>query len=396
MDVEDVGSDRVHICILTGALFQPRDGVGDYAWRLAQALSREHRVSLVGHLSGEPRSGEDGPQIVPLVEGWGAAGRRHLFRIVRDLRPDVLNVQYTPFLYHRWGLNLGLPLLLLRLRMQGMPIVTMVHEPFVPLRTWKWWILGPIQRALLALWILASRRVLVSIWAWTEMLRRMFRWRAGDIRWLAVGSNLSPVGISPEERRHLREKWGLPGSGVVLVMLNPLGTGKQFDLVSRVWKRLASRHEKVGLLIVGVGREEALCRFPAAPDGDRTAYTGFVPDEVASRLLGCADVGLAPYVDGLSTRRSSTISMMAHGLPIVSTRAELTDPGVFDDFPIPLVSPEDEMGFERTLEELIRSPEKRAEAAEQTRRFFQHHFAWEVLEKQFLEVAIEARGSNSP
>jgi hypothetical protein len=61
MDVEDVGSDRVHICILTGALFQPRDGVGDYAWRLAQALSREHRVSLVGHLSGEPRSGEDGP-----------------------------------------------------------------------------------------------------------------------------------------------------------------------------------------------------------------------------------------------------------------------------------------------------------------------------------------------
>lgn len=280
--------------------------------------------------------------------------------------------------------------------MQGMPIVTMVHEPFVPLRTWKWWILGPIQRALLALWILASRRVLVSIWAWTEMLRRMFRWRAGDIRWLAVGSNLSPVGISPEERRHLREKWGLPGSGVVLVMLNPLGTGKQFDLVSRVWKRLASRHEKVGLLIVGVGREEALRRFPAAPDGDRTAYTGFFPDEAASRLLGCADVGLAPYVDGLSSRRSSTISMMAHGLPIVSTRAELTDPGVFDDFPVLLVSPADETGFEHAIEALIHSPERRAEAAEGTRRFFQRHFAWDVLEQQFLEVAIEARGDTSP
>ena len=386
----------MHVCIVTGKLFQPRDGVGDYAWHLARALSREHRVSLVGQLGGEHRSGNDGPRVFPVAEGWGAAGRRHLVRIVRDLRPDVLNVQYTPFLYHRWGLNLGLPLLLLRLRMQGLPIVTMVHEPFVPLRTWKWWILGPIQRALLALWISASRRVLVSIWAWTEMLRRTYRWRAGDIRWLAVGSNLDPVTVSAEERRHTREEWGLPPNGVVLVMLNPLGTGKQFELVSRVWKRLASRQEEVGLLIVGVGREEALRRFPAAPDGDRTAYTGFVPDEVASRLLGCSDVALAPYVDGLSTRRSSTISMMAHGLPIVSTRGELTDPEVFDDFPVSLVSPDDETGFERAIEELIHSPEKRAEAAEHTRRFFQHHFAWEVLAKQFLEVAAEACGSASP
>ena len=384
----------MHVCILTGKLFHQRDGVGGYSWHLGQTLARNHQVSLVGQQGGIPRHEGKCLKVFPQVSGWGVKGLWRLACLLSDLKPDIVNVQYTPFLYHRWGLNLALPIFLLWLRLRGVPIVTMVHEPFVPLRTWKWWILGPIQRALLALWISASRRVLVSIWAWTEMLRRTYRWRAGDIRWLAVGSNLSPVAISPEERRHIREEWGLPASGVVMVLLNPLGTGKQFELVSRVWKRLASRQEGVGLLIVGVGREEALRRFPAAPDGDRTAYTGFVPDEVASRLLGCSDVALAPYVDGLSTRRSSTISMMAHGLPIVSTRGELTDPEVFDDFPVSLVSPDDETGFERAIEELIHSPEKRAEAAEQTRRFFQHHFAWGVLEKKFLEVAAEACGSS--
>jgi glycosyltransferase involved in cell wall biosynthesis len=274
--------------------------------------------------------------------------------------------------------------------MQGLPIITTVHEPFVPLTIWKWWILGPVQRLLLALWIVASRKVVVSISAWTEMLRRTFTWRSGDIRWMAVGSNLTPVPVSAEERRQTRERWGLPANGVILVMLNPLGTGKQFDLVARVWGRLASRRPDLGLLIIGATAEEARRRLAAAPAAPRTAYTGFVPAETASRLLGCADVALAPYVDGLSTRRSSTISLMAHGLPVVSTRGDLTDPGIFDDFPIPLVTPDDEAGFEQAVEALIASPDARAVAGQRTRIFYERHFAWDVLQKQFLEVAAEA------
>lgn len=164
----------------------------------------------------------------------------------------------------------------------------------------------------------------------------------------------------------------------------------------RAWQAIAERHADAYLLIIRVDREEAGRRDPKAPTGDRVVYAGFIScfDGEAPYLFQCADLALAPYVDGLSTRRSSTISLMAHGLPIVSTRGELTDPGFFDDFPVPLIAPDDEAGFERAVETLIASREARAAAGEQAWRFFERHFAWEVLQAQFVQVAADAIGSN--
>jgi glycosyltransferase involved in cell wall biosynthesis len=144
--------------------------------------------------------------------------------------------------------------------------------------------------------------------------------------------------------------------------------------------------------MIGVEKEEARRREPEAPTGDRVVYTGFVScfDEEAPHLLQCADLAIAPFVDGLSARRGSTITMMAQSLPIISTRGPLTDMEVFDSSPIRLLPVGDEAGFIGTLEELVRSPELRARLGSDTRLFFERHFGWDVIAKRVADVAATA------
>ena len=380
----------MHICLVTSKIFAVRDGVGDYAFRLAVELAREHRVTLLTS-TGMGEAGErEGVMILPVIPDWRPHGLRVLIRELRRLEPDVVNLQFEPHLYHRWGVNLWLPMAMLFLRWRGVRLITTVHEPFVPLTIWKWWLSGPIQRVALYLLLWASRKVVVVISVWTRMLQRWFWWRAEDFVRIPVGSNVAPVDLSPEERQALRSRYGLPPTGVVVAVFSPLGSGKQFDLVVRVWEILAKRHTDLWLLLIGVEREEARRRHPGAPTGSRVVYTGFVSGPEVSRLHQCADLALAPYVDGVSARRTSTISMMAHAVPLVGTRGPLTDLDIFEGSPIRLVPVGDEEGFVAAVDGLVASRDLRLALGSRTRLFFERHFAWPVLGKQFFEVAAGA------
>ena len=380
----------MHLCLVTPKVFAVRDGVGDYTFRLGVELAREHRVTLltsVGMCEGEERQGV---RILPVVPNWGPQGLRVLAREVSRLRPDVVNLQYEPHLYHRWGVNLGLPLAMLLLRLRGTRLLTTVHEPFVPLTNWKWWCTGPVQRLALALLISASRKVLVSIEAWTRLFQRVFFWRGEDFVWVPVGSNIPDTPAPHERREAIRAGLGVSGDGVLLGSFSPLGSGKRLDLLFQAWDRLARRWPSVSLALIGVTREEVLQRHPGIPAEGRVICTGFISAQEASWLLSCLDVFLAPYVDGISTRRTAAIAAMAHGIPIVATRGHLTDSSLFEASPIRLVDPDSAEALADAVEELLGTDRERKRISGLTRGFYERYFAWEVIARRVGEVAAAA------
>ena len=58
----------------------------------------------------------------------------------------------------------------------------------------------------------------------------------------------------------------------------------------------------------------------------RIHWTGYLPENRVSSWIKTADMMVFPYQDGVSTRRGSLMAALAHGMPIVTTEAEIINP----------------------------------------------------------------------
>jgi glycosyltransferase involved in cell wall biosynthesis len=111
----------------------------------------------------------------------------------------------------------------------------------------------------------------------------------------------------------------------------------------------------------------------------RVQITGYCPSEIVSAHLQAADIGVLPFLDGASYRRGSLLALLAHGVPVITTRpGEPLDPPLVD-------------GEQAMLVEEASAPELRAailhlvEQPEQGRLLSKHgqalhrHFTWPAI-----------------
>ena len=105
-----------------------------------------------------------------------------------------------------------------------------------------------------------------------------------------------------------------------------------------------------------------------------------------SRILQACDLQAAPYLDGISARRSAAAAGLEHGLAVLSTRGLLTDPSLPWGEHLPLVGAEDEGAFGKMLERLVLDPEERRRWAESGSVFHREHLDRAKLARQYLEV----------
>ena len=372
------------ICLVTSRVPPTRDGVGDYTYHLGRELARRGPVTIVTTVGQRAVDGRDGLTVLPIVPRWDAAGVRTLVDLARETRPSLLDLQWVPFLWGRGGINPWIPRAVLALRRAGIRVVTTVHEPYVPFTYWKWWAAGPIQRLQLWTIVAASHRTAVTIPAWVDMLRRRVPWRRRDIFWLPAGSNVPRAVTSDDARRRQRAEWGLGDDGVVLTLFSPMGSGKLLDWVAQAWRAL--RHDaRLRLLVIGPDRPDVRARLADAAD-PRVIDTGYVATDAVSRLLACSDVLLAPFVDGMSSRRTSVISALEHALPVVTTSGRLSDP-MFADSPLVRVPVTSADAFTVEVRRLVADAAERRRLGAAAREFWAAHFAWPVIADRLLHHA---------
>lgn len=291
---------------------------------------------------------------------------------------DALVLQYNPFLYGRWGIAPGLVLMLTRLhRMADRPrIAIMVHELAMPLVGWRWTMMGLVQRAQ----FLALRPWADVLFTSIESLSRRFRdnGRRQPCVHLPVASTV------PDMRACRRAERARLGADPGLIVLAAFGTDHPSRLVGYVAAAVngvAKSGHRVLLLNLGAGAPPP---GPLPPDV-RVFAPGLQPAEAIGRELAAADVFLAPFVDGASTRRTTLMAALQHGLPVITTDGRLTDE-VLRRAPqalrlTPVSRPD---LFAAAVVELACQPAERSRLGNQARKLYEDKFDWPILTGRLL------------
>ena len=376
---------RLAIALIAAALPPKLDGIGDYTANVAAELAKSATVVLLGPKNYAPTP-IPGIVIQPLTDFSRPFRLGSLTTYLETYQPDWLLHQYNPFSHGRWGLNVRLPLVMRAIQRQRKArIALMVHEPFVPVTSWKFAVMTIWQRW--QFWMLGRSAdvVFFSIDPW---VRRFQPWFPGKpVRHLPVGSNLPRVPMSRGEAKH---RLGIDPDRLVIGLFGGISAVRMPGLIASALRNAMETSHRVMLLYVGPDG----AKLNAILNGLPFRNEGCLPGNEASILFAAMDIYLAPYVDGISTRRTTLMAALQHGIPTVGTSGEATDDILARNAERAfLLSGVNEPGaFEAHAGKLLNDVGLRASVGAEGQALYEREFSWPRIVKQLLSEFETASG----
>jgi glycosyltransferase involved in cell wall biosynthesis len=394
--------------MVAGTYRPERCGVAHYVQRLRSVLE-EHGVSSVVLTTKEAAQASKDPRVKGVVRGWGAAYLPALVRAVRNVRADVIHIQHAAGTYGFKRAVFFLPPLL---RTAGVrtPLVTTVHE-------YAWWEWEPRfvpQKMLDALkewgqrcgawdredgFLLTGSDALITTntpieAAITERLPGL----ATRLHRAPLVTNIDVAPVDHNQvREEVRSRYGWPLKAPVIAYFGFLHPVKGIENLLKAYKEVLEDHPLARLLLVGgveslaLGEEAAwywneLHALVAHLGLDEmVAMTGYVPEEEVSRLLSGADVGVLPFNHGVTLKSGTLLTLLAHGLPVVATRADPPEPELAAGRLVRLAERRDISGLAAALSGLLSDASQHARLREAGRAYCRR-LSWSAIAERHLEV----------
>lgn len=329
------------------------DAIDEYSRRLVYALAAK------------------GAEVDYVPDGLSAARSRHA-------RPAWLLLQYNPFSYGRWGIAPSLLRDAAGLRTRDATFAVCVHESSTHVHDWRSALMATTHRAQLPI-LLACADVVLGV---TE---RLVQRLGHDAVHVPVGSNVTPVDVS---RRVARERGGL-GEKVVVALFGTGHPSRAVDHAEAAIAALANRHgaEIIHVLNLGLGAPPL-----AVPSGVAVTRPGHLGATELSLQLRTSDIVLLPFVDGISTRRTTLMAALAHGLPVVTVYGPDTDSVLLTDPPSIGLTPAGEPAiYARAVVDLVDDQAKLRALGEAGRRMYEDLFAWPIIADQVASALAAVR-----
>jgi glycosyltransferase involved in cell wall biosynthesis len=335
------------------------DGIGDYCERLEVALQAAG------------------------VDARTVAWRSHGIPVVEG---SVI-LQYNPFSFGRWGFapRLLIDMMSLRLRRPAVLRAVMVHEAFVPIDSAKSLVMGAWQRLQLRALLSVADVVMVSTSSWVRLLPAGTRPVV-----IPAGSNL------PDRRgqRDSRRRSLAAGDGALV--LASFGTDHPSRLLSFVVaaaNAVVSRHDEVKLLCLGAGTRPLDGLDPRV----ELHRPGRQSDEELAASLSAADVYLAAFSDGVSTRRTTFVAALQHALPVVGTDGWRTEAELRrETLGIRWVPAGDPESFVDAVLALAGDAELRRRYGASARALYDREFSWEFIARRVVTALATPSFSSGP
>jgi glycosyltransferase involved in cell wall biosynthesis len=374
-------TDEMH---LIASEYPPQTGgVADYTRLVAEGLAAAGEEVHVWC----PPAGEEGG--VSAVESRGVVVHRELGRFTpSDLRrvgrlldayasPRRLLVQYVPHGYGYRSLNVAFCLWLWRrAALAGDRVEVMVHEPFSAFGegSRRQDAAAVVHRMMAAVMLRAARRVWVSIPAWERCWRPYALGRRVPFEWLPVPSTVE-VAADGGARAELRARYGVGGGGL---LVGHLGTYPRHvaDDLERLWPAVLSDDGLTAGLLLGPGGAELRGRVARAHEAlaPRLHATGRLASRELSAHLAACDLLVQPFPDGVSTRRTSVMAGLAHGVAVATTEGRLTEPLWAASRAVALAPAGDARAMSETVARLLRDAPARARLAADGRALYHQRF----------------------
>jgi glycosyltransferase involved in cell wall biosynthesis len=292
-----------------------------------------------------------------------------------------LLIQYNAYSYGRWGFApklIAYPWIAKR-RRRGLRIALFVHE-------WaddsgqeklKRRVLLRWQRFQLGQMVRRADVVLVSTAEWS---RKLGPFGSVPECWhIPIGSNIQPAKLSDGAAR---AALGIPADSLVIGLFGGGHRSRAIGHVDRAIDLIGSRVKDVVVLNLGHGAP-SLAERP----GVEIRTTGALSEYLLSTHLSCCDIYLAPFLDGVSTRRTTVAAALAHGLPVVGTSTEATD-DLFSDSPeaICLVDLDEVGQFAQQALALAVTPSRRATLSVAGEELYRKHLSAGATARRVAEA----------
>lgn len=359
------------------------DGIGDYTAHLANALSRRHAVRVWTAQPPAPGPSEVDVRTVPALPA--AAGLTCWADQICHDPPDWLVVQYNPFSYGARGYAPALAPTLneVRARCPDMHLAVTIHEPFMPPDSLRMFIMSLWQRRQFKQLGRLADHLIVAIEPWVERFASWFP--DTPCTHIPVGSNMPYVRLTKAEAR---ARTGVPADACVLGMFGRGHPSRLFDHIRRGVQELESNRHRPLLLYIGAGVERVRAAFPNV----RLHCTGALPAREVSHYLSSVDVYLAPYEDGVSTRRGAFLAGIQHALPVLTTSGPQTDSVLHGaaGSAFAMTPAGDANAFAHELCRLVDAPVLQRQFGRSARTLYLDHFQWPVIasmHQQALSIA---------
>lgn len=368
----------MRISIIAAALPPQLDGIGDYTANLALELAKTEQVKILT-AEGRDHSPIRGVAIEDAFLVSQPRTVRRLPPIIKADAPDWVLVQYNPFSYGRRGFNMHLPMAMRALCRQcpNVRIAVMVHEPHAWRDNWRLALMSAWHRAQLFALGRAADVIFFSIEPWALNFRSWFP--RTPVWHLPVGSNIPLIDIDQcEARRRLGIDDGVAVLGV-------FGSAHPSRMLGRVRSAAeAARSAGWNVLILHIGPEadsvrEQMGGLPLRADGP-------LPAEEVSRRMAAMDVHLIPFADGVSTRRTSLMTSLQHGIPTIATEGYWTDRLLRDanGKALLMARTSDAAQFHEHTLRCLGDQAARDSLSLGARRLYREHFAWDVIARGLL------------
>jgi glycosyltransferase involved in cell wall biosynthesis len=287
-----------------------------------------------------------------------------------------LLIQWVPHGYGYRSLNLPFCLWLWgRAACRRDRVELMVHEPYLAFRrgNWRQSAAALVHRLMTAVLLQAARRVWVAIPAWEVCWRPYALGRRIPFTWLPVPSTV-PVVEDAAGVAAIRLRYG-PAGGFLVGHLGTYGPPTA-ELLAVVLPLILRCRKKSAVLLLGRGgervRDELLGRH--ADLAGRLHATGLLPAADLSRHLSACDLMLQPFPDGVSSRRTSVMAALAHGLPVATTTGPLTEPLWAESGAVSLTPSGDIPALAKAAERLLADEAERQRLSAAARVLYQGRF----------------------
>jgi glycosyltransferase involved in cell wall biosynthesis len=343
--------------ILTGEYPPQHGGVSDYTFLLAEGLAKEgEKVHVWTSQCESETPAADNVTVHRTVNSWVSKDLQRLNDALNEFpAPRSLLVQYAPNAWGRKGLNFDFCSWLLKRSELGDDVRLMVHEPFYPWRLWDKptrWILAAGQRRMMRTLLKASSQVYISIPAWEKLLRPFAKSDSQPMTWLPIYSTI-PVVENEEAVATARSSLAKENQFVV-GSFGTFGGDIERDAFE-IFLALLSKNANIAGALLGRGGErvaQRLCEKNASFKSRLFAPGSLSAEDISIQLQAC-DLLVQPYPDGISSRRTSAMAGLAHGLPMVTAKGVLSEPFWVEKNCVALIDTSNNSSFVTVTESLL-------------------------------------------
>ena len=409
------------VCMISATWPDLRCGVGDFAARLSESIDNEGaNVSVITSSDRRIKSHSSGARniaIFGIVEKWNFAALPSILRKISSLQPDVVHIQYETHMYGQKSMINFLPLVARLMRFPCTLIVTL-HEFEGPTLFSSKGILGGMGPKALVRFLLSRGltkdlklralirgcdSVIVTNEAQLNHLTKEFSAQRRKFIRILLGASL-PLTQSPGFNQQVfRRKQGLNDSDILLSYFGFLRPEKKVELLLRATRKLLDRNCKVRLMALAsigdvVNGEAAYyeeLRSLARHLGieDRIVWMNYLSFQEVADYLGCSDICVLPFGSGVSEKRTSFISAISLGLPVITTKGPTGNsipPDFRDHANMLLVMPDNVDQLVGAIIELSESNSLRRDIGAKAKELSQK-FSWEQIVDKTLMVYKERR-----